>query len=298
MAANESLQIELAAFLAHVTESMQNYLERCFSPIRQPQSLFQAMRYSLLSGGKRLRPALCLASAAAVGAYEAEVLPAAAALEMIHTYSLIHDDLPVMDNDDLRHGRPANHKVYGEAMALLAGDGLLTEAFSHLAVSSKAARRLDMIAVLAHAAGAYGMVGGQAADMLAEERGGSEDDLSFIHTHKTGKLIMASVVIGALHGQTGSKDLNLFSKFGHCLGELYQMVDDVLDVTATTEQLGKTSGKDADQHKLTYPGLIGLEATRERIQAKKDEALTALAKLDYDTTMLECICGYVVDRDH
>lgn len=298
MALNEETQGELTAFLTHVASLMQNYLERCFSPVRHPQPLFQAMRYSLLSGGKRLRPALCLASATAVGVHEMEALPAAAAIEMIHTYSLIHDDLPMMDDDDLRHGRPSNHKVYGEAMALLAGDGLLTEAISHLASSSQALRRLEMLQVLSHAAGAYGMVGGQAADMLAENGGGSETDLSFIHRHKTGKLIMASVVIGALHEKTGPKELNLFTKFGRCLGELYQMVDDVLDITATTEQLGKTSGKDAHQHKLTYPGLIGLDATKRRIQEKQDEALTALADLRYDTAMLASICRYVVDRDH
>jgi geranylgeranyl diphosphate synthase, type II len=298
MMEEQAFQTDVATFLSLVATSMHNYLERCFHPSRRPKPLFQAMRYSLLSGGKRLRPALCIATANAVGARESDVLPAAAALEMIHTYSLIHDDLPVMDNDDLRHGKPTSHKVYGEAMALLAGDALLTEAFAHLASQSIAKRRLDMILILAQAAGAYGMVAGQAADMLAENSSGDEADLEFIHLHKTGKLIMASVALGALHADIPGQVQRQFSLFGSCLGLLYQMVDDLLDVTGSTEQLGKTGGKDVHQHKLTYPALIGVDATRQRIQTTVTEALELLSSLPYDTRILENLCRYVVARDH
>lgn len=294
----QAFQTEVVTFLETVTTSMHNYLERCFDPSRRPQELFQAMRYSLLSGGKRLRPALCIAVAKCVGVDGAKVYPTAAALEMIHTYSLIHDDLPMMDNDDLRHGQPTNHKVYGEALALLAGDALLTEAFAHLAGQSSANRRLDMILILAKAAGANGMVAGQTADILAENTKGTDVDLEFIHRHKTGELITAAVVLGALHGEVSRDDLSLFSRFGHCLGLLYQMVDDLLDVTASTTKLGKTSGKDAHQHKLTYPSLIGVDATRRRIQDTSAEARKILQDLPYTTDLLDGLCRYIVARDH
>jgi geranylgeranyl diphosphate synthase type II len=230
--------------------------------------LHEAMRYSLLAGGKRLRPALCVAACEAVGGEARHAVPPAVALELVHTYSLVHDDLPCMDDDDLRRGRPTNHVVYGEALAVLAGDGLLTRAFGILAEADLPGDvRAGLVAELAEAAGARGMVGGQALDLAAE--GAEEVDLptlQYIHTHKTGALFVASCRLGGRAGGASSSALDRLGRFGENLGLAFQIVDDLLDETATAEELGKAAGKDRARGKATYPRLLGLTESRRRVE--------------------------------
>ncbi|MCC6670794.1 MAG: polyprenyl synthetase family protein [Planctomycetes bacterium] len=240
-------------------------------PAEDPAVLHEAMRYSLFPGGKRLRPMLALAAAQACGGDVGRALVPAAALELLHTYSLIHDDLPCMDDDDLRRGRPTNHKVYGEAMALLAGDALLTLAFAGAAEGGA-----EAVAVLARAAGSLGMVGGQAGDILAE--GAQRDTLAlpklqWIHDRKTGALITAALEIGWLAGGCTGPGRAALRRYGACIGRAFQIADDVLDVTATAEAMGKTTGKDAAAHKLTYPALLGVAASLACAEELVREAL-------------------------
>ncbi|MBX5436299.1 MAG: polyprenyl synthetase family protein [Alicyclobacillaceae bacterium] len=258
------------------------------------------MNYSLLAGGKRLRPVLCLATAASFGADEEAVLPAAAALEVLHCYSLIHDDLPAIDNDDMRRGKPTNHKVFGEATALLAGDALLTYAFELLSqpLGIPAERQLEMVRVLSRAAGCYGMVGGQMEDILAERSGGSLDDLQFIHTHKTAKLIQASVVIGAVFAGVPAPVRAALERYGLEVGLAFQMVDDLLDVTGTTEELGKTAGSDERLQKLTYPALVGVEETRRLCHEAVERGLSALAEAGIEAPLLAGMARFIVARRH
>lgn len=286
-------------YLQNRAQMVSSYLETLLSSNNQPSGLYAAMNYSLLAGGKRLRPVLCLAAAESLSVPAETALPAAAAIEMVHSYSLIHDDLPVMDNDDLRRGKPTNHKVYGEAVALLAGDALLTEAFSQLTglESVPPARIVQFVQVLAEAAGPAGMVGGQYVDMESEHGDGSEAELRYIHENKTGKLITASVVIGGLHADPGDTVMTALESYGYHLGLAYQMVDDVLDVTATSEQLGKTAGKDLISEKLTYPRLIGLEATKERIEAEYRAALAELSTVGLDVSPLAALADLLVHRE-
>lgn len=275
------------------------YLEGLFDPNAHPTTLFQAMRYSLLAGGKRLRPVLCLAVGRACGIAETELMPVAAALELLHCYSLIHDDLPCMDDDDLRRGKPTNHRVFGEAAALLAGDALLTYAFEQLAkpLPIPADRQIRMIRALSSAAGCYGMVAGQMADIEAERSSGSMRDLEFIHMHKTARLIEASVELGGLYAGLPEPSLQALKAFGLTIGLVFQMVDDVLDVTATTEQLGKQAGSDERLGKLTYPKFLGLEATQERIEISLNRALAHLDASGVDSSLLASIARFIVVRD-
>ncbi|QQE81297.1 polyprenyl synthetase family protein [Alicyclobacillus sp. SO9] len=275
-----------------------DYLSQLLSETQRPAALFAGMNYSLLAGGKRLRPVLCLATVESFAKDPRTALPAAAAIEMIHSYSLIHDDLPVMDDDDLRRGKPTNHKVFGEAPALLAGDALLTQAFSELAGLDTIRPQLvlRMVRTLADAAGPYGMVGGQFVDMEKEHGDGSEADLEFIHRHKTGKLIMASVVLGGLFADVDEPQLTALTEYGLHLGLAYQMVDDVLDVTATSEQLGKTAGKDAVAEKLTYPSLIGIEETHRRIELEFQSALASLRGIGLGDSVLYGLAELLVNR--
>ena len=232
------------------------------------ETLHESMRYSLSAGGKRLRPVLCFASCEAVGADAALAEAPAAALELIHTYSLVHDDLPCMDDDDFRRGKPSNHRVYGEALAVLAGDGLLTRAFGVLSEAAEipAATRVAMVATLAEAAGAGGMVGGQALDVAAE--GDAEVDLptlQFIHTHKTGALFAASCRLGALAGGADMDAVQRLGRYGEKMGHAFQIVDDLLDEAGRSETLGKSSGRDRARGKATYPRILGVEESRRRI---------------------------------
>jgi geranylgeranyl diphosphate synthase type II len=244
---------------------VEEYLAVCLRERAIPERLLAAMEYSLLAGGKRLRPVLCLSCAAMCGLKEAEALPFAASIELIHTYSLIHDDLPAMDNDDLRRGRPTNHKAFDEATAILAGDGLLTEAFVCMAGTPLPPDRvLAALAELARAAGAAGMVGGQMQDMEYTGAGTADiQELADMHARKTGALLRASCLCGGLLAGAGAGQIAALARYGAAFGAAFQIVDDILDVTGTAEQLGKTPGKDITQGKLTYPSMLGHERSRE-----------------------------------
>lgn len=262
--------------------------------------LYAAMRYMVLGGGKKFRPVLVMLACEACGGRADDALPAACAIEMIHTYSLIHDDLPAMDDDDLRHGQPACHVRFDDATAVLAGDALLTEAFAVLSresASAGTARRL--VAELASAAGAAGMVGGQAADLKAEREGLSDERLlSWIHRRKTAALIIAAVVMGAVVAGASHHLERSLREYGAHLGLAFQIADDCLDAEATTEQLGKTAGKDQAAGKLTYVGLYGLEAAKSRAFAEADRAIDALSVFGHEADRLRDVARFVVERTH
>jgi geranylgeranyl diphosphate synthase type II len=267
-----------------------------------PHSLHKAMRYSIFAGGKRVRPILLLAACQAVGGDSERAVPAACAMEMIHTYSLIHDDLPAMDDDDFRRGNPTNHKVFGEAIAILAGDALLTEAFKlvsdgRYAVECQPAARLAVIHEIATCAGSYGMVGGQVVDMESEAHEGIDlPTVQYIHTHKTGALIKASVVAGALLGDADVAKLAAITRYGEAAGLAFQIADDILDIEGTTEQIGKDAGSDEARGKATYPAAIGLSAAKEEAQAMMDEAMRALEIFGSEADPLRDIATYIVKR--
>ncbi len=264
-----------------------------------PATIHSAMRYSLFAGGKRIRPILCIAAAEAVSGAPNGVEAAACALELVHTYSLIHDDLPALDNDDYRRGRLTCHKVYGEAMAILAGDALLTLAFRTLAEldSLPAEVRLRMIHELSRAAGTVdGMIGGQVADLEAEGKPGDEQQLAYIHRAKTSALIRASVLIGAIHAGATPAQFEALSCYGEHIGMAFQIVDDILDVVGTSGELGKTAGKDAAREKATFPALYGIEASREHAAAHLAEALKALDSFGENALWLRQIAERIVLR--
>ncbi|MDD2850421.1 MAG: polyprenyl synthetase family protein [Desulfuromonadaceae bacterium] len=267
-----------------------------------PHSIHKAMRYSVFAGGKRVRPILMLAACQAVGGETGRVLPAACAMEMIHTYSLIHDDLPAMDNDDFRRGNPTNHKVFGEAIAVLAGDALLTEAFKlvsdprHTGGCDPAAL-LAVIHEIAACAGSCGMVGGQVIDMESEGR--HDIDLAtvqYIHTHKTGALIKASVVSGAILGGAAGHQLAAITRYGEAAGLAFQIADDILDIVGTTEEIGKDTGSDEARGKATYPAVMGLASAKNEAQAMMDEALRSLECFGAEADRLRDIARYIVQR--
>jgi geranylgeranyl diphosphate synthase type II len=262
------------------------------------------MRYSTFAGGKRIRPLLMLAACEAVGGDFNSALPAACAMEMIHTYSLIHDDLPSMDNDDFRRGRPTNHKVYGDAVAILAGDALLTQAFillssPFLASNIPQDRIIAVIHEMAYCAGSRGMVGGQVIDM--ESEGQQDIDLptvQYIHTHKTGALIKASVKCGAILGGADSRDQSALVRYGEALGLAFQIADDILDIEGSTAELGKDAGSDQARGKATYPAVIGLEASRRRAAELLEMSLEAIAAFDRTADPLRDLASYVIERKH
>ncbi|MDZ4684580.1 MAG: farnesyl diphosphate synthase [Planctomycetaceae bacterium] len=265
-----------------------------------PEPLREAMAYSLLAGGKRLRPLLTVFACEACGSDPELALPAACALEMVHTYSLIHDDLPAMDDDDFRRGRPTNHKVYGEAMAILAGDALLTLAFEVVARDvAPAAVAAACCADLAAAAGHCGMVAGQVADIEAE-RGGltTVEELEAIHRRKTGRLIACGLTMGAQIAQTDSDSVHRLRKFGQCVGLAFQITDDLLDVSGDPEKMGKGVRKDAHAGKLTYPGLLGVAESRRRADALIDEAAALVAPFGDRGRHLIALARFVGKRDH
>jgi geranylgeranyl diphosphate synthase type II len=295
----------IGGMLARIDEALSRYLP---TPPEYPRVLYEAMRYSLDAGGKRLRPILTLAAAETVAgtgysAQEAieDALPAACAVELIHTYSLIHDDLPAMDDDSLRRGRPTNHVVYGEGMAILAGDGLLTEAFALLAAEPRdpalAARKIRTIQTIAVAAGGGGMVGGQAIDLLAV--GSSTFDqysLQDMHARKTGALIRAAAVAGAIMGGGSDEEIRAVDEYGRHLGLAFQIVDDILDVEGDAKDLGKTAGKDAKAGKPTYPSTYGLDASRRLAAEHHDAAVAALQLTGLQKSRLADIADWVVKR--
>jgi len=268
-----------------------------------PQALHQAMRYSVFAGGKRLRPILMIAASEAVGGSAQQVLHAACAMEMIHTYSLVHDDLPAMDDDDFRRGQPTNHKVYGEATAILAGDALLTEAFRLLADaeanrSIAPATTLKVIETIARYAGSQGMVGGQVVDMESEGALIDFPTLEYIHTRKTGGLILASVQVGALLAGASEPQLAAINRFGSAAGLAFQIADDILDVTGNQVELGKDIGSDQARGKATYPALLGLAEARERASELCALAVDALEPLGASAAILQELARYIVNRNN
>ncbi|BCR05752.1 farnesyl-diphosphate synthase [Desulfuromonas versatilis] len=294
--------MELNSYLKHhlgrVDKALDTYLP---GESVLPPALHKAMRYSVFAGGKRLRPILMIAASEAVGGDSELVLPVACALEMIHTYSLIHDDLPAMDDDDFRRGRPTNHKVFGEATAILAGDALLTEAFillSHPEVlpGVAAETRCRVIHTIARCAGSQGMVGGQVVDMESEGREISFPTLEYIHTRKTGALMLASIQAGAMVGGCDEEAFRALTRYGEAAGLAFQIADDILDVVGDQALLGKDVGSDQQRGKATYPALLGLEAARDRAVELRDLANEALAPFGERAEPLRQIAHYIVDR--
>ena len=264
----------------------------------RPETLHKAMRYSVFAGGKRLRPILVMAGAEAVGGTAEQVMPTACAMELIHTYSLVHDDLPAMDNDDFRRGVPTNHKVFGEATAILAGDALLTLAFRLVADNLRQTNpsALGVVVDIADAAGHGGMVAGQVADLEAEGRQVGADTVDYIHAHKTGALIRASLRVGARLCGATAEQVQALSVAGADLGLAFQIVDDILDVVASSEELGKTAGKDQIQQKATYPAIHGIEASRARARDLIDEADAALAALGPRAAPIRALGRFILER--
>ena len=292
---------DLAAYLAERRALVDAALERVLpAEDTPPATVHRAMRYSVLAGGKRLRPILVIAGAEAVGGAPREVLPTACALELIHTYSLIHDDLPAMDDDDYRRGRLTSHKVFGEAMAILAGDGLLTLAFKLVADNAALARDprvlRDVVTALADAAGTFGMVGGQVVDIESEGKTITPETLEYIHLHKTAALIRAAMRVGALLGGGGPAAVEAIGDAGRDLGLAFQIVDDILDVEGSLEELGKTAGSDARKQKATYPALHGVPASRREAQRLVARVKERLAALGPRATPLGALADYVLER--
>ena len=284
---------------ARVDAALDRYLPR---DSELPHSLHKAMRYSVFAGGKRVRPILMLAACQAVNGDTEKALPAACAMEMIHTYSLIHDDLPAMDDDDFRRGNPTNHKVFGEAVAILAGDALLTEAFKlvsdpRFTMGTAPEALLAVIHEIAACAGSHGMVGGQVVDMESEGRADIDlPTVQYIHTHKTGALIKASVVAGALLGSAAPQQLAAITRYGEAAGLAFQIADDILDIVGTTEEIGKDAGSDQARGKATYPAVMGLAAAQEEARAMMDEAMKALEIFGPEADPLRKIAAYIVNR--
>jgi geranylgeranyl diphosphate synthase type II len=294
----QPLKAYLAGQKTVIDQALANYIpgEESYPPI-----IFEAIRYSLLAGGKRLRPILCLAAAEAVGGKRGPVLPVACAIEFIHTYSLIHDDLPAMDNDDYRRGKPTSHKVFGEEIAILAGDALLTEAFRlmtrrDLMPGMPPERLLTAIGEIAEAAGFFGMVGGQVLDVRSEGEEIDLDTLHRIHRMKTGAMIRVSLRAGAILAGASDEQIDSLSNYGEQIGLAFQITDDILNVEGDRRVLGKETGSDAARGKVTFPALIGLEESRARVAALIREALYALAFFDDRAEPLRQIARYIPER--
>lgn len=271
--------------------------------VKDPATIHEAMRYSLLAGGKRVRPMLCIAACELVGGEQSDAMAAACAVEMIHTMSLIHDDLPCMDNDDLRRGKPTNHKVFGEDVAVLAGDALLSFAFEFLSTATAGpppSRILSAVGELAKSIGTEGLVAGQVVDMECTGKPNvGLDELEFIHIHKTAALLEASVVLGAVLGGGSHGEVEKLRKFARCIGLLFQVVDDILDVTKSSEELGKTAGKDLATDKMTYPKLLGLEKARKFAEKLNAEAKEQLVEFDQEKAApLMALADYIAYRQN
>jgi len=295
--------MDLKKYLKERCQLVDEALDRVLPPADElPASLHKSMRYSVFAGGKRVRPILMLAACEAVGGGIEQAVPAACAMEMIHTYSLIHDDLPAMDDDDFRRGNPTNHKVFGEAVAILAGDALLTQAFILLSSPehtgrTEAGRSLPVIREIAWCAGSHGMVGGQVVDM--ESEGKRDIDLAtvqYIHTHKTGALIKASVKSGALLGGADEASLAAMTRYGEAIGLAFQIADDILDIEGTTEEIGKDAGSDEARGKATYPAVVGIGEAKRRAGELVEMALDALSVFDEKADPLREIAKYIVYR--
>ena len=292
---------DMSMYLKEKRELVDIFLKSYFDKPLLPTMLYDAMKYSLFAGGKRIRPILTIASYEACGGNPVDIIPLAAAVELIHTYSLIHDDLPAMDNDELRRGIPTSHKVFGEAMAILAGDALLTEAFLMMTVTTSQKKfrptyLMKSIRELALAAGASGMVGGQAQDILSENAEPDLHTLNFIHLHKTAALIKASVRTGALLAGIRGNKLKSLTTYGEHIGLAFQIVDDILDIEGVTEELGKSAGSDIEKNKMTYPSLIGIDESKERAQELVAEAIKSIREFSSEALPLREIARYLIKR--
>lgn len=298
--ARPSTRFDLQAFLESRTRLVHRALDRFLPPpTARPVTIHKAMRYSLFAGGKRLRPALCLAAAEACGGRAQDALPLACAVECIHTYSLIHDDLPAMDNDDFRRGKPTNHKVFGEGIAILAGDALLTQAFE-ITAKAKGWPRYShqaLVLELARAAGSLQLIAGQVADLEAEGRQISASQLKYIHERKTSALLCGAVRLGGMSANCTARQLRALTDFGYHVGLAFQIIDDILDVTQTSEQLGKTAGKDTAARKATYPSIVGMDKSRKVAGELTRRAFEALTLFRERATALEALAAYLLGRD-
>jgi geranylgeranyl diphosphate synthase, type II len=270
-------------------------------PMNYPDKIYEAMRYSLLAGGKRLRPILCIATCEMIGGTIEISMPTACALEMIHTMSLIHDDLPAMDNDDYRRGKLTNHKIYGEDIAILAGDGLLAYAFEHVVTYTENVppdRILQVISRLGRATGAAGLVGGQVVDLECEGKTDTSlETLNFIHNHKTAALLEASVVCGGILAGASPESIQSLSRYSQNIGLAFQIIDDILDITSTQEKLGKTVGKDLKAQKVTYPSLWGIEDSRKKANQLIEEACAELKPYGEKAQPLIALAHFITSRD-
>ncbi|MBW4565862.1 MAG: polyprenyl synthetase family protein [Mojavia pulchra JT2-VF2] len=298
----ETATFNLSAYLKERQQLCETALDQAI-PIVYPEKIYEAMRYSLLAGGKRVRPILCLATCEMTGGTIEMAMPTACALEMIHTMSLIHDDLPAMDNDDYRRGKLTNHKVYGEDIAILAGDGLLAYAFEFVATQTPQNvprdRVLQVVARLGRALGAAGLVGGQVVDLECEGKlDTSLETLNFIHNHKTAALLEACVVCGGILTGVSPEDLQRLTRYAQNIGLAFQIVDDILDITATQEQLGKTAGKDLKAQKVTYPSLWGIEESRSKAQQLVEAACAELEPFGELAQPLKAIAHFITSRNH
>ncbi|MEO7932285.1 MAG: polyprenyl synthetase family protein [Chthoniobacterales bacterium] len=291
----------LSAYLQSTQRAVDAALKIYLPPSStKPATIHQAMRYSIFAGGKRLRPILCIAAAEACGGRLENALPAACAVEMVHTYSLIHDDLPAMDNDDFRRGKPTNHKVYGEAIAILAGDALLTLAFEVLAAAASTRRYsiADQIRELAQASGSRALIAGQVADLEAEGKKNTVAQLRYIHGAKTAALLTSSIRLGAISANATDSELVALTTFAENLGLAFQVIDDILDVTQTSEKLGKSAGKDVTAQKATYPAILGLDKSRKEAHRLTDLSLAALEPFGQKADRLRTLSGHLLQRDY
>ena len=289
------LESYLAETCARVNRALSHLLPKASA---KPATIHRAMRYSLFAGGKRLRPALCLAAAEACGGRPAEALPLACAVECIHTYSLVHDDLPAMDNDDYRRGRLTNHKVFGEGIAVLAGDALLTQAFQ-IAAQSRAQPRYphgQIVLELARASGSLQLIAGQVADLEGEGKKVSVPQLRYIHERKTSALLCCAVRLGGMSANCTPAQLKALTQFGYHVGLAFQVIDDILDVTQTSEQLGKTAGKDVAAGKATYPAIVGLEKSKRIAADLTEKAFAALRSFKGRAVALEALADHLLKR--
>jgi geranylgeranyl diphosphate synthase type II len=291
------LKTYLATRAAEVDAALDGFLPKAKE---RPATIHAAMRYSVFAGGKRLRPVLCLAAAEACGGEISDALAPACAVELMHTYSLVHDDLPAMDDDDLRRGRPTCHKVYGEGMAVLCGDALLTESFIVLATTTATKRygTRDYIAELAETGGSRKLIGGQVMDLEGEGQKLTKRDLVRIHEAKTAALLTTSLRLGAMTANATPAKLEALTKFGHALGLAFQVIDDILDVTQSTEVLGKTAGKDQAVEKSTYPAILGLDASRKEAAKLTKAAMDALKPFGKKATRLQEIATHLLKREY
>jgi geranylgeranyl diphosphate synthase type II len=294
--------MDIKSYLARKKDILDKALDKIVPSAKTfPPSVNEAMRYSLFAGGKRVRPILSIAAAESLGAKTAGLLPLAGALELIHTYSLIHDDLPAMDNDDFRRGKPTCHKAYGEAIAILAGDGLLNMAFEVLSdprrtKSVPASRVLAIIREIATASGVFGMVGGQVVDMNSEGKDVDFPTLEYIHTHKTGALIRASVRVGALYARAGKRQFTALTHYGEMVGLAFQIADDILDIIGKREEIGKDVGSDLKKGKKTYPSFYGIDESKRRAVKVVDKAIHALKDFDRKADPLRELARYIINR--